>query len=161
MRIYSDILKQFYPDVKACEKAEAEYAAKKAAEEAKFEADKKALEEKVAAEKAAISKKKKEMADAIELADEEYTAACKVYDAAKKQASDILKEAREKANYVLNVAAKEVEKASEKKMTAIRDFNKAFGVYRTTLTGAKAAEEYNRIVNGFDRIFNQFWDWKF
>ena len=156
MRIYSDILKQFYPDVKACEKAEAEYAIKKAAEEAKFEADKKALEEKVAAEKAAISKKKKEMADAIELAQEEYAAACKVYDVARKQASDILKKAREEADSVLSVAAKEVEKASEKKMTAVRDFNKSFGVYKTTLTGAKAVEEYNRVVNNF---FNHFWDW--
>lgn len=153
MRIYSDILKEFFPDVKACEKAEADYTAKKAAEEAKFEADKKALEEKVAAEKALVSKKKKELSDAIELADEEYVAACKVYDIAKKQANDIMKEAKTKASDILSVAAKDVETASQKKMNAVAEFNKAFGAYRTVLTGARAAEE-------FHRIFNSIWDWR-
>ena len=154
MRIYSDKTNQFYETVKACEQAEAIYDKKVADEKAKYEADKKALEEKVAAEKALVSKRKKELSDAIELADEEYVAACKVYDVAKKQADDIMKEAREKANEILSVAAKDVEVASQKRLNAIAEFNKSFGVYRTTLTGARAADEFNR-------IFNAIWDWRF
>ena len=150
MKIYSEVTKELYDDVKECQKAEEAYAKKQLEAEEK----QKALEAKVAEEKAAISKKRKELSDAIEKADEDYVAACNVYDVARKQADDIIVEARKKASDILSAAAKEVEKASENKMNAVAEFNKEFGPYRTVVTGNKAIELHNRVVSNFNRMFN-------
>lgn len=149
MKIYSELTKELYDDVKECQKAEEAYAKKQLEEEEK----QKALEAKVAEEKAAISKRRKELSDAIESADEEYTTACNLYDIARKQADDIILEAKKKANDVLNVAAKEVEAASEKKMNAVAEFNKEFGPYKTVVTGNKAMEFHNKLISNLKRIF--------
>ena len=145
-----------YASVKECLLADAAFDKRVADEKAKLEAEKKALEEKVAEEKALVSKKKKELSDAIEKAEENYIAAYNIYDSAKADADRIIQEAQKKANDILAAAAKEVEKASKAKMNAVAEFNKEFGPYRTTLTGAKAAREYNRISSDFDRMFNKF-----
>ena len=150
MKIYSEVTKELYDDVKECQKAEDSYAKKQLEAEEK----QKALEAKVAEEKAAISKKRKELSDAIEKADEDYVAACNVYDVARKQADDVIIEARKKAADILSAAAKEVEKASEKKMNAVSEFNKEFGPYSTVVTGNKAVELHNKVVSNFYRMFN-------
>ena len=150
MKIYSEVTKQMYDSVKECQKAEEAYAKKQLEDEEK----QKALEAKMAEEKAVISKKRKELSDKIEKADEEYVTACNMYDVARKQADDIILEARKKANEILNVAAKEVEKASERKMEAVSEFNEEFGPYRTVVTGNKAIELHNRVVSNFNRMFN-------
>ena len=149
MKIYSEVTKKLYDDVKECQKAEEAYAKKQLEDEEK----QKALEAKMAEEKAVISKKRKELSDKIEKADEEYVTACNMYDVARKQADDIILEARKKANEILNVAAKEVEKASERKMEAVSEFNEEFGPYRTVVTGNKAVELHNKILSNFRRMF--------
>lgn len=147
-----------YNSVKECLAADLAFDKKIADEKAKAEAERKALEEKVAEEKALVSKKKKELSDAIEKAEENYVAAYNVYDSAKAEADKIIQEAQKKANDILTAAAKEVENASKAKMNAIAEFNKEFGPYRTTLTGAKAAREYNRFSSDFNRIFNKLFN---
>jgi hypothetical protein len=46
-------------------------------------------------------------------------------------------------------------------MNAIAAFNKEFGVYRTTLTEAQVADEYNRIVRNVNDVFNIWNNWPF
>lgn len=147
-----------YFDIKTCLKADKEYDEKIAAEKLAAEKEKKALEVKLEQEKNAISKRKKELSDAIELAEEKKVVAENLYDDAKKQADKILKEAKEKANGILQTAAKNLENASADKMKAIAAFNKEFGPYKTVVTGSKAVDDYNRIVNQINRIFDSFWN---
>lgn len=152
---------QEYNSVKECLAADAAYDKKVADEKAKAEAERAAKELKLANEKAAISKKKKEMSDAIEDASKKHDEALKLYDAAKQRAAEILKEARTKANEIVSEAAKDVESASADRMNAIAAFNKEFGVYRTTLTEAQVADEYNRIVRSVNDVFSIWNNWPF
>lgn len=163
-----------YETVKECMKAD-ELFDKKLAEK---EAEERELQEKLNQEKAAITKRKKELSEAIEKAEEDYVASCNLYDIANKQASDIMHKSNEeakkilaeakkkadeiregaetKANEILVAASRNIEKASEKKMQAISEFNKEFGEYRTTLSGPKAIEAHNRLLNDIQRVFNRF-----
>lgn len=150
----------------------------KAAEERyeKEEAYKKAKEEKelkdsiakVESEKAAISKRKKELSDNIENAQKKYDESYQNYLAYEKEAKDIIAKARKeaneiisaankKANNLLQVAADELKNASNEKSKAVREFNKEFGVYRTTLTAEQAMAEYNRIMKDIDKVFDNSW----
>lgn len=149
MKIYSEVTKQMYDSVKECQKAEEAYAKQQIEAEEKA----KALEAKVAEEKAIASKKRKELSDAIEKAEEEYVAAFNMYDVARKQADEIILDAKKKASEVVAAAAKEVEKASEKKMKAVSEFNKEFGPYRTVVTGNKAVELHNKLLSNVNRMW--------
>lgn len=139
MRIYSDITKKFYDNVKACEEAESAF-------------------EK---EKENTGKRKKELAKAIENADTKLTEANKLYEAAKLRAADILEKSNKEVKEILDTAENEVKTAEQEKLNAVMNFNKEFGTYTTTLTGEKAAEEYNKSLSRFDNIidsiFKRFW----
>lgn len=145
-----------YSSVKACQIADKNYEAKLQAEKERAELEQKRAQEAAEREKTLISKKKKELSDKIEKADEAYVAACRVYDSEKLKAQQLIKDAREEANRMLVAASKEVEKASADKMRAVADFNKEFGVYKTVLTGSRAIEEHNRIVNEINKMFEFF-----
>ena len=149
MKVYSEITKELYDTVEECQTAEEKFAKEEAAKKAKAEEDLKQAAVAATNEKNVVSKRKKELADAVEAADEVYSEACKKYDAAKSQAREILAEAQKKADAIISQAAKEVREASQKKFNAVLHFNSEFGTYRTVLTGSKALEEANRMLNSF------------
>lgn len=157
MKVYSEITKQLYDTVTECQTAEENFAKEAAAKKAKAEEDLKKAEIAATNEKVIKSKRKKDLADAISAADDVYSEACKKYDAAKAQAREILAEAQKKADGIISEATKEVREASQKKFNAISEFNKEFGKYTTILTGSKAIEEANRMLNNFwsNSIFDE------
>lgn len=145
-----------YSSVKECQIADKNFEAKVKAEKEREELEQKKAQEAMENEKNLVSKRKKELADKIEKADEAYVAACRVYDSEKVKAQQIIKEAKEKANQMLVAASKDVEKASADKMHAVAEFNKEFGKYTCVLTGSRAIEDHNRIVNEISKMFSLF-----
>ena len=110
-----------------------------------------------------LNASKKELAKKIEAATAEVDEANEVYEAAKEKAKAILEEAKSKANEILSAAKKKVREAEQKRYEAVSAFNKKFGPYTTTLTGDKAANEYNRTLKRINDSILNFWDsfWKF
>lgn len=146
---------QEYKSEKECLIADKKYdEAIKLAQEKK-EQERREIEEKIAEEKALYNQKKKEAAKAVEDANAKLEEARKVYGVARKKAEDILRAANKEAEDILLVAAKEMEKASEERMNAVAKFTKDYGVYKTVLTGNDAVDEYNRIVDNINSVFNK------
>lgn len=141
MKYYSELTKKIYESEKELNEAEEQVRT------AEAEKEKKA---------ALISKDKKEMANAIEAADARLEEAYKTLDAARERAKDIQKESLKKIEEILHPAETEVKKAQAEKLDAIKKFNEKYGVFTTTLTGAKAAEEMSRIWRAFDKFFDGF-----
>lgn len=150
MKVYSEQTKEFYDTIEACEEAEK-----------KYQEEKQALEEKKAEEAALVSKEKKELSKAIEDADKELTLANELYEKARDKAAEILDKSNKEASKILDDAGVAVKKAEEKRLAAIIAFNKKFGKYTKTITGEKAAEEFNKSVKRVDdlfkSIFRGFW----
>lgn len=138
MKITSEITGKEYPTVEACLKAEKVF---KAEEEKKL---------------ANTSKRKKELASKVELADKQLSEANKLYEIAKTKATEILEKANKEVKEILTASKEQVKKAEEDKFNAVMEFNKEFGVYTTTVTGEKAAEELEKSLKRFDEIFSPF-----
>ena len=141
MKYYSEELKKVFDTKEELEKAE---------EQKKQELVKK---ENAAA---IVSKEKKELAKKIETADQELTEAYSNLDAAREKAREIQKEALKKIEDILRPAEEEVKSAQCRKLDAVREFNKKYGVFTTTLTGQKAAEEMSRVWKSFEKLFGDF-----
>ena len=126
--------------------------ADEAFEEARLKAE---AEEKE--KKNAVSRRKKELSDAIQDASSKVTEAEDAYKEAKEKASAIVKAANDKATELLKAVIKDVDKARESRMNAIKAFNDEFGAYEVRYTGNKAVEEYNKFVRDMNKAFNNFW----
>ena len=152
MKYYSEKLEKTFNSEKECLDAEAKYEREK--RDRQIELDKAVAES---------NKTKKELSRVIENAQAEVDEANSLYDVAKEKAQQILKEANIKASDILNAAKEKVKVAEEKKYKAVADFNKKFGPYSTTLTGDRAANEYKKILKGFDNVFSDLWSsfWRF
>lgn len=159
MKFYSELTKKTYDTEKECLSAESDY--KKEQERIQAEINK-AVEERKAKEEA-LNASKKELAKAIEIATSEVEEANSVYEAAKEKATSILDEAKKKANDILDAAKVKVREAEQKKYEAVAAFNRKFGPYSVTLTGEKAANEYNKTLKRINDSISNFWNsfWKF
>lgn len=150
MKIYSEITKEFYDNVEDCESAEK-----------KYQAEKEALAVKEAEKEALAKNEKKELSKAIEDADKELTLANELYEKARSKAAEILDKSNKEVSKILDEAGSAVKSAEEKKLAAIIAFNKKYGKYTRTITGEKAAEEFNKAVKRVDDLFksafNHFW----
>jgi len=145
MRYYSDITKKFYDTDTACQEAEA-----------LFEKELNDAIEKRKERDSAISKEKKELATAIEDAETKLSEAYQNYDLAKEETSKIYDKAKEDALKILKPASEAVTAAQKERYQAISNFNKKFGVYTTSYSGAKAYNELLRTSKIFDNLFNSF-----
>lgn len=159
MKYYSELTNKTYNTEDECLNAEASFKKEQKRiqdEIAKAVAEKKAKEE-------AIQANKKELAKSIEEATKEVEEATSIYNAAKEKAKGILNEANKKANAILEAASDKVKEAEHKRYEAISAFNKKFGPYTTTLTGTKAADEYNKTIKAMNESISNFWNkfWKF
>lgn len=141
MKYYSDVTKKVYDTADELEKAEAEV---------------KKLEEEKEAKLATISKEKKAFATEIENADKELDEAYKQLDVAREKAKQLQKEHLKQLENILHPAEEAVKTAQNKKYEAVKAFNDKFGVFTTTYTGAKAADELNRTLKYFDEVFHNF-----
>jgi len=141
MKYYSELTKKMYNSEKELVEAEEQVHQEEA------EKEKQAV---------AISKEKKELAGVIDKAEVALDEAYKNLDLAREKAKDVQREALKKIEEILHPAEEQVKKAQARKLDAIKKFNEKYGVYTTTLTGAKAAEEMSRVWRAFDKFFDGF-----
>jgi dsDNA-specific endonuclease/ATPase MutS2 len=150
MKIISEITGKSYLSVEECLKAEAEY--EKEQKKVQVEEEKRKNE---------ISKEKRELSKAIEKAEEKVSEANKLYEVAKTKAAEILETSNKEVENILKAAKDEVKKAEQERLDAIMAFNKKYGNYTKTITGEKAAEEFNKSVGRLNNIFadimKSFW----
>lgn len=154
MRVYSDLLNKPFDTEEECIKAEKAFKAEQKRQQEEIDrivAERKAKEE-------ALNVSKKELSKAIEDATKKADEANSLYEAVKEKAQSILNEAKKQANDLLESARAKVREAEKEKYEAIAAFNKKFGTYTTTLTGEKAAKEYNNVVRRFSDFWNSFWN---
>lgn len=127
----------------------------------KKELDKKLMEE----EKLKVSNRKKELANKVQEATDKVDYYTNEYIKVKADARKFLEEANKQAQDMLSKAAKQVEEASNEKLTAISNFNKEFGPYKTVLTGNEAIAEYNKVMQSLDetfsKVFKDIFTWRF
>lgn len=103
---------------------------------------------------------KKQLAAEVEAAEEKLTEEYANYDVAKKKIEELSKQYLKDVNDILEPAKAAVKAAEMARYEAIRKFNEAYGVYRTELTGDRAAKELLRTLNSFNNwnsIFNNHW----
>lgn len=152
MKYYSEILNKYFNNEKECLEAEKLHKSEQLKLENKL---KQSLEDKKIKDQER-SNLKKRFAKAIEDAERELEEANKLYDIAKDEAKAILEKSNKEAKEVLDLAATKVKEATKKKTQAIVAFNKEFGPYVTSITGVKAADEFNRTINAINELFNKF-----
>lgn len=141
MKYYSDLTKKIYESEKELNEAEEQVRKEEAEKEKKA---------------SLVSKDKKELANAIDRAEVALDEAYKNLDVARESARDVQKEALKQIERILRPAEERVKQAQAEKLDAVRKFNEKYGVYTTTLTGAKAAEEMSRVWRAFDKFFDGF-----
>lgn len=142
MKYFSEKLNKTFDSEKECLKAEQEY--EKVQQQLVADQEKKANE---------ISKRKKELSKVIEEAEDKLAEANKLYEIAQEKAAKILEESNKQVKEIMDVAEASVKNAEEAKFNAILNFNKEFGPYSISYTGAKAADEFNRSMKKFNKTF--------
>lgn len=157
MKYFSEKLNTTFDTPEACIKAEKQFEEDQIKIKEELE---KAVKEKEKKEQE-LAKNKKEAAKAIEVATNKLDEANKLYEAAKEKAAIILDESNKEATKILDAAAVKVREAEEERLNAILAFNKKYGTYTTTLTGAQAAEAYKKSIRSLNdtvrSIFKNFW----
>jgi ubiquitin len=136
-----------YKSEKECLIADKKFDEELIAKKQKEEEELKKIEEKLNKEKLELSNRKKELAKKIEDADKKLDEAVKLHKIAKQKATELIESAKKDADEVLKVANKQLDEASYERMVAISNFNKEFGVYKTTITGIDAINQHNRTVD--------------
>ena len=131
MKYYSEITKDFYNSEKEAIKAEEVAIVEKEKQEAL-----KAKKEKD------LTEQKKQFAKKIDEAEAKLDKAYKNY-----------KDVQSRCKQELAVAYKEISDAEAERVDAIKNFNTAFGVYRTCYTGERAQKEFDRL---FSSLMNSF-----
>ena len=104
-----------------------------------------------------VSKLKKTLAGKVDAAETKLQEAYTNYDKAKEQVRKILEESNKQMLNVLEPARQAVREAEEARTNAIIEYNKQCGPYQKIYTGDRAKEEYNRMSQQLDSIFNNFW----
>lgn len=87
---------------------------------------------------------------AVEALDEAYAQ----YNQAKLKADELTERYKKDLAALLDPAKEAVRKAEQEKYDAICEFNKSYGVYTRTYTGADA---HNEFLKAMDEIQNSFW----
>ena len=88
---------------------------------------------------------------AVEALDEAYAQ----YNQAKQKADELTEKYKKDLAAILDPAKDAVRKAEQDKCNAICEFNKSYGVYTRTYTGAVARNEFLKAI---DEIENNFWN---
>ena len=138
MLYFSELTKQNYRTVEALQLAESEFT--QAQEASKSSSSKKEC-----------NKRKKALADKVAEADKQLAEAEAQLKAAEAEVEKISQEYLAKVDAILKDAQTRVSDAEKARFKAISDFNAEFGVYSTTITGEKAAHEFDRAIDSLQR----------
>ena len=146
MKYYSEVLDEFFDDADTLLKKETVHLAKIAKEE-----------EALAKKKSQESARKKELANVINDCDEAVDIAYKNLKNVKLKCTEILKEADKTVAELLKPAESQLKEAQANRIKAIQNFNKEFGVFKTTYTNERAQRELQNTID----MFNSIWDMMF
>lgn len=134
---YSDLLNKTFNSKDECLEAEREYRLKKTADEENIK--RKNVE-------------KEELSSKIDEADKEIDQLSEEYKKVQEEADNIIREAEDKAEDLLKQFYLKLDKASEKRMLLIKEFNEKYG----SEVKDDAYQTYMNVINKLKRIFN---DW--
>ena len=162
MKYYSEILKEVFDTEKECQEAEAQYL-----EGYEDNPDCDCAEQCGGCRESKDCKKsdenktpsKKDLADRVQKCEEKVNEARALYSVAQEKVKELSKKYLEDIDDILNPAKKAVKDAEQEKYKALKEFNDAYGVYRVSYSGKKAAEEFDRAIKEFNntnRFFNDF-----
>lgn len=141
MKYYSEVTKELYETPEQLAQAERMVASKHVKRMAKAD------------QEAPQVPTKKELAAAVEAAEAKVDEARANLELAKQKAQDISKKFLEEIDGVLEPAKQQLKDAQHARYNAIRKFNDAYGVYTTSYTGARAADEFARSVSEMTSFF--------
>lgn len=113
-------------------------------------------QELVEKKKVAVKKEEQLKTDSRKQAAKEVEEAVKAVSDAWDDLKDA--EARAKVAYtqIVTPAKEKLKEAEQKRMKAIQEFNKKFGVYTKRYTGEEAKDEFLRTIAGIEDLFNIF-----
>lgn len=141
MRYYSDMTKQLYDTPEQLAEAEKAAGTQPVKRMAKAPQDEPQVPT------------KKELASAVEAAEAKVAEARANLELAKQKAEDMSKKFLEELDGILEPAKQQLKDAQQARYEAIRRFNDAYGVYTTSYTGARAADEFARSVADMTSFF--------
>ena len=164
MRYYSDILDQVFETEELCRQAEEEYikAMDPPEEDGGTDECTDCSTKSSVDRKDSVTPTKKDLADRVQECEEKLKEAYELHSVAEQKANEISKRYLEELDKIMSPANKSVKDAEAAKYKAIRDFNDAYGVYRASYTGAKAAEEFKRAIKQFEatrKWVDNFFGW--
>ena len=96
---------------------------------------------------------KANLAKKIEVANTALEEAYKAMEEAKKKDKELYEKYKEESKNIIEPCREEISKCLNDRAEAIKEFNRKFGSYKTTYTGDKALEEFDRILNIFNSFF--------
>ncbi len=141
MKYYSEKTKQIYDSPELLAEAERKFSEQSAKRMAK-----------VVKEEPKIPTKK-ELAAAVEDAEVKVNEARANLELAKQKAQELSKKYLEDIDAIMEPAKQQVRDAQKVRYEAIQKFNDSYGVYTTTYTGAKAADEFARAISEITSFF--------
>lgn len=97
---------------------------------------------------------KAKLAKAVKDASNELDEAYDALEQAEAQVKELQKEYDAKVDEIMNPAKQKIEECAMKRSQAIKEFNDKFGVYTTSYKGNEAIDEFIRMRNRMNNIFN-------
>lgn len=136
MKYFSDVTGKTYETVEELE-----------LDEASTLAEEEAVPEEPVEEVVEEKPTRKQLAAEVEAADEWVREANVNLEVANKKVEELYQEYLNRAEEIIGPAKKAVKEAHQAKYAAIERFNREFGAYQVTYTGARAADEVLRAMN--------------
>ena len=96
---------------------------------------------------------KKELAANVEAAEVKVNEARANMELAKQKAQELSKKYLEELDAIMEPAKQQLKDAQKVRYEAIQQFNDAYGVYTTSYTGARAADEFARALSEITSFF--------
>lgn len=139
MKFYSDVTKQLYETMEQLQEAENIFLSSDVAQP---ETEKSVHQ----------GPTKKQLASEVEAAENRVREAHANMEVAKQSAKELSQKYLQELDEIMNPAREELKAAQEAHYTAVHKFNAAYGPYTTTYTGARAADEFARVLNSLSSL---------
>jgi DNA repair exonuclease SbcCD ATPase subunit len=99
---------------------------------------------------------RKQLAAEVEVADDKLREANANLEVANTQVEELYQRYLKEAEEIIGPAKRAVQEAHRARYLAIERFNKEYGAYQVTYTGARAADEVLKAMNDLARTTNMF-----
>ncbi len=140
MKFYSDVTNQLYDTMEQLKEEESIFLA--AEEDVKPEPEQ-AVQQ---------GPTRKQLAAEVEAAENRVREAQANMEVARQSAKELSQKYLQELNAIMDPAKEELKAAQEAHYTAVNKFNSAYGPYTTTYTGARAADEFARVLNSLSSL---------